>query len=123
MKRLDLGNASDDELVECFAMTAKQMGASALDSEVRKTNRMYHLMRFIDSELRARGQEARLKLMPLLDDRDRFVRYYAAQKLLGVVPDRARAILEWNAKHKFDSIAGDAGMLLDAVEKGIYKPD
>ena len=77
----------------------------------------------IEDVLRSRGREARLQLVPLLDDHDRFVRYYAAQALLGVAPDRARAVIEWNAKYGFDAIAGDANGLLRAFDTGEYKPD
>jgi hypothetical protein len=66
---------------------------------------------------------ARLKLVPLLDDKDRFVRYYTAGKLLGVVPDRARPIIEWNGKYWFDAIAGDARGLLREFDAGEYTPD
>jgi hypothetical protein len=62
-------------------------------------------------------------LLPLLDDRNRFVRYYAAQYLLGLAPERARAVIEWNQKYGFDAIAGDAGMLLRRLDSGQYKPD
>jgi hypothetical protein len=59
----------------------------------------------------------------LLDEKDRFVRYYAAKKLLALVPDRARSVIAWNAKYGFDAIAGDANGLLRAFDTGEYKPD
>jgi len=80
-------------------------------------------MEAIDSVLRRRGVESRIKLVVLLDDKNRFVRYYAAEYLLGLVPDRARAVIEWNAKYGFDAIAGDARGLLRALDTGQYKPD
>jgi hypothetical protein len=123
MKRLDLNALSDEELIRRFTLAARTMGSSVLDSETRQANRMYNLMRAIDTVLRLRGKNARLKLMPLLDDSDRFVRYYAAKKLLGLVPGRARAVIEWNANYWFDAIAGDAGMTLDDLDAGFYKPD
>jgi len=123
MKRLHLDGLSDDELVDRFTLAAKNMGAAVQDSDTREANRMYHLMRGIDSVLRSRGRVARLKLLPLLDDKDRFVRYYSAKKLLGIVPDRARAVIEWNHKYRFDAIAGDAGMTLENLDSGFYKPD
>jgi hypothetical protein len=39
------------------------------------------------------------------------------------LPGRARAVIEWNAKYGFDSIAGDAHGLLRAFDSGKYKPD
>jgi hypothetical protein len=62
-------------------------------------------------------------MLSLLNHENRFVRYYAAKKLLGLVPDRARAVIAWNAEYGFDAIAGDARGLLRAFDSGEYKPD
>jgi hypothetical protein len=37
--------------------------------------------------LRQRGSESRLKLAVLLQNNDRFVRYYTAQELIGLLPN------------------------------------
>ena len=114
---------SDDDLVNRFAESAKERGSAVLDSETRRANRMFDRMWAIDSVLRTRGREARIKLVPLLDDKDRFVRYYAALYLLAIVADRARAVIEWNYKNRFDALAGDAGMTLHNLDTGVFKPD
>jgi hypothetical protein len=119
----DLNYLSDDELIEQFGTIAKELGAAVLDSENRKINQTIRRMWAIEDLLRARGSESRMKLLPLLDDRDRFVRYYAAYHLLGLVPERARAIIEWNAKFGFDALAGQAGMTLQNLDTGFYKPN
>jgi hypothetical protein len=123
MKKLRLDSLSDDELVERFVIAAKGMGSAVLDSETRQANRCYHYMRAIDAVLRSRGRGSRFRLEVLLGHEDRFVRYYAAQKLLGIIPERARSVIEWNYKYWFDAIAGDAGMLLLSLDRGEYKPD
>ena len=123
MTKYNHNNLSDEELVNRFATAAKQMGAAVLDSRTRQANRIFDIMWSIDATLRSRGKEARLKLLPLLDDKDRFVRYYAAKKLLGVVPDKARAEIERNGKYTFDAICGDAGMTLYNLDSGVFKPD
>jgi hypothetical protein len=123
MNRSKLGDLSDTELVSRFAAAAKELGATVQDSATPQANSNFRFMEQIDVVLRARGRESRLLLLPLLDNQDRFVRYYAAQYLLGLVPDRARAVIEWNAKYGFDAIAGDAGMTLDHLDTGFYKPD
>lgn len=123
MKQLNLDNLTDRELVEGFVGAAKERGSAVLDSEVRHANRNFHYMRAIEEILRARGLKAREQLLPLLDDKDRFVRYYAAQALLGLAPERARAVIDWNAKYCFDAIAFDARGLLRAFDTGEYKPD
>src|SRR5262249_25383433 len=101
-----------DELVEQFIRLAQQMGMAVLDSENRRFNRMFPRMQAIDRELRARGRQARMSLSPLLDNKNRFVRYYAAKYLLGLVPDRARRVIEEIAEFKYDALCLDAGMTL-----------
>ena len=123
MKNSKLLDLDSDALVDRFVAVAKQMGMAVLDHETRKANRVFQIMWDIDLVLRSRGKEARLRLVPLLDDKDRFVRYYAAKKLLGLVPDRARVVIEGVANPKFDALSGDAGMCLYALDEGIFKPD
>ena len=118
-----LAGFSDSQLVAKFAVLAEQIGLAVLDSEVSKVNRALRSMWAIEDELRARGRQARQQLIPLLDQKNRFVRYYAAKALLGLIPDRARAVIEWNAKYGFDAIAGDANGLLRAFDSGEYKSD
>lgn len=123
MRANQFDTAETSTLVDEFAAAAETRGAAVLDSLTRRANRMYDRMAAVDSALRSRGHEARLALIPLLDDESRFVRYYAAIYLLGLVPDRARAEIEWNAKYRFDAIAGDANGLLRAFDTGDYRAD
>ncbi len=102
---------------------ARLMGAAILDSETKRFNRMFPKMQAIDRELRTRGPEARTALIPLLDNHDRFIRYYAAKYTLGLAPDRARRVIEDIAKSSYDALRLDAGMCLYALDKGIFKPD
>jgi hypothetical protein len=118
-----LQQLATDQLVQEFAELAQSMGAAVLDSETHRFNRMFPRMQGVDDELRSRGREARIALSPLLDDISRFVRYYAAKYLLGLLPVEARRVIEEIAAPKFDALCGDAGMCLYAVDKGIFKPD
>ena len=118
MKSTDLQDLTIDQLVQDFAELSLQMGAAVLDSETGRFNRMFPRMQAIDRELRSRGPETRRALSPLLDDKNRFVRYYAAKYLLGLVPDRARAVIEEIAKFKFDALCGDCRL---RYVKGIQK--
>ena len=118
-----LNDLTDEELIERFIEAATDMGTAVLDSAVGRANASFQTMWDIDLTLRCRGRSARLKMLPLLNSKDRFVRYYAAKKLLGLVPERARAEIERNAKYGFDAIAGDAAGLVRAFDSGEYKPD
>jgi hypothetical protein len=57
-----------------------------------------------------------------LESKNRYIQYYAALELEGLVPERCRRIIGENAKQG-DAIAGDAGMHLYFVDSGVYKPD
>lgn len=94
MKSADLPGLVTNQLVKRFAELAHDMGLAVLDSETRRFNRMFPDMQAIDRELRSRGREARMALLPLLGHEDRFRRYYAAKYLLGLAPDHARAVIE-----------------------------
>ena len=89
-KKSNLGSLKGDQLISRFRAAAKKMGPAVLDSETRQANRMYDVLQTIDSILRLRGRNARLELLPLLDDEDRFVRYYAAKKLLEWITPNGR---------------------------------
>lgn len=114
---------AEAEPIRKFAALAKQSGTAIMDGEVGLANRSLVRMWVIEDVLRARGRPARLALVPLLSDQDRMVRYYAAQHLLGIVPERARPVIEENAKFWFDPIAADARGTLRMIDSGEYKPD
>lgn len=115
-----LHRLSDEDLVKTFIEVANQLGEAVInwESGVNETKRLFA----IEKILRDRGTATRLKLMPLLDDENRFVQYYAANHLMALAPERCRQIIEANAK-RGDAIAGDAGMHLHALDTGFSKPD
>jgi hypothetical protein len=80
-------------------------------------------MQKIDNKLRAHGSEARMTLTSLLDDENRAVRFFAANYLLGLIPDRARRVVEEIASPKIDAMSFEAGMCLYCLDEGIYRPD
>jgi len=123
MRQYDLTKMQIDDLITRFAELAKERGAAVLDLSSRRANVFYDRMKAIDNELRVRGVEARLKLAPLLRDPDRLVRFYAAEKLLGLISGESRAVMEWNTRYTADSITADARGFLRALDAGTYRPD
>jgi hypothetical protein len=119
----NLDTFSVEQLVKEFAIAAKEFGSAVLNSDAMRANQTYPRKRAVDDALRSRGHHARLQLVPLLDDNDRLVRYYAAKNLFAIVPGRPRQIIESNAKFWFDPIAADARMMLRMVDSGEYKPE
>jgi hypothetical protein len=109
---------NEDQPIEQYATLAKQVGEAIVNwmPGAGLKRRLYAL----ESEIKARG--ARLKLTKLLSDDNRFVRYYTAQELYGLLPDQCRPIIEANTR-EFDAIAGDARGFLRAIDEGTYKPE
>ncbi len=110
---------SDQKLVERFAEIAAQAGEAVVNwlPASKKTDQLFAVKR----ALRSRGGDARLRLAVLLESPDRFVRYYAAKELYGLLPNQCRPIIEANTR-EFDAIAGDARGFLRAIDEGTYKP-
>lgn len=115
-----LRRATDDQLINKFAKTAHETGETVVNwlPATKKTDQLFAVKRV----LRSRGRDARLKLAPLLASPDRFVRYYTALELYGLLPDQCRPIIEANTR-EFDAIAGDARGFLRAIDEGTYKPE
>jgi hypothetical protein len=119
MKR-SLNSFSDEELVDQFATIARHLGeivVNWLPGDALETRRLFETR----NVLRHRGQQSRLKLAVLLQNNDRFVRYYTARELFGLLPQPCRSIIEENTK-EFDAIAGDARGFLRAIDEGTFKP-
>jgi hypothetical protein len=113
-------NFDDDTLIERFCKVAAEMGEAVAIwmPAARLADRLFA----IEKALRERGKPTRLKLAPSLKDADRFVRYYTAKELFGLLPDQCRPIIEENTG-EFDAIAGDARGFLRAIDEGTYKPE
>lgn len=112
-KNLEL--LSDEDLVKEFEFTAARTGDAVVNW--LPANRLTRQLFATRNLLRCRGETSRLKLAALLDDKDRFVRYYTAQELIHLLPDRCRPIIEENTR-EFDAIAGDARGFLRAFDDG-----
>ena len=111
---------SDDELLAEYAAVARRLGEAVVTwmPAVRLTKQLFS----IEKEIRKRGVSSRFRLAALLKSDDRFVRYYTAQELYGLLPDQCRPIIEANTR-EFDAIAGDARGFLRAIDDGTYKPE
>jgi hypothetical protein len=122
MKRTNLRDTSVDPLVERFiAITLDQDKAIAVD-DTAKYNRLFEQMEAVKWELKARGGDQRRALLRLYDHPNIQVRLKAVTATLAVAPERARRMLEIIAESREYPQAGDAGMTIDALDRGIFKP-
>jgi hypothetical protein len=118
----DLCNMATDQLIAVY-IDLSIREAEAIDrQEMGKVKTLYGQLQAICTVLRARGPEARRTLVPLLGHRNAQLRLNAAKELLAVVPDQARATLENIAAHGPDQQSGDAGMTLQLLDDGVFKP-
>ena len=123
---------SDEQLAQAFVEISIKQADSIGLRRARTTNKLFEELRSVAETLRARGLAARTVLVPLLrysDARSSFakelkaqVRLNAAKELLAVVPDEARATLEELVEHGPSFQSGSAGMCLQLLDDGIFKP-
>ncbi|MGO4172177.1 DUF2019 domain-containing protein [Bosea sp. TAF32] len=95
----------------------------ALDrNEIASYNRRYDQIRAIEDELRSRPGDQRRILMRLFGHPNMQVRLTAARANLAVDYMAARRELEAIVEEQWFPQAGDAGMTLDNLDSGFYRP-
>jgi hypothetical protein len=122
MKKPNLREMSVDQLVERFTAIALDQDKALLRNEYAKFNRLFERMEEVEGELRARGGDERRALLRLYDHPNAQVRLKAVKATLAVAPERARRMLEVIAESGEFPQAGEAGMSLVNLERGIFKP-
>ncbi|HLY57584.1 MAG TPA: DUF2019 domain-containing protein [Stellaceae bacterium] len=122
MKHPALAELSIDELVGRFAEIGVAQDHVLLHEPISKFKPLYKQMESIENELRTRGRDARLALCRLYDHRNMQVRVIAAKATLAVAPEKAREALEAISKSNWYPQAGDAGMCLWNLDRGVFKP-
>jgi hypothetical protein len=123
VKRVKLEDMTIDELVERFAEIGIAQDQAELMGEIGKFNNLYRQMDATEKELRKRGREARLALLRLYDHPNMQVRLKAAKRTLGVAPEAARKAIQEIYDSKWYPQAGEAGMTLWNLDRGVFKPD
>jgi hypothetical protein len=84
--------------------------------------KLFDKLESIDREIRARGVEARRKMLPLPNHRNPQVRINAAKALLAIAPQEARSTLELLASRGPSIQRLDARMCIRHLEEGVFKP-
>jgi uncharacterized protein DUF2019 len=110
------------ELVSRFTALALEQDDALLAEEIAKFNRLFDQMEAIKSELKRRSGDQRRALLDLYRHPNVHVRLKAAKATLAVAPEAARKALQAIADSREYPQAADAGMALDALDQGIFKP-
>jgi hypothetical protein len=120
MKGVDLAEMTVDELVERFAALA--FGQDQAEDDIPKFTRLFWQMEAVEEELKSREGDRRRALMHLYEHRNAQVRLCAAKATLAVAPKEARELIEGIAASHELPQAGEAGMTLRNLDRGIFKP-
>lgn len=120
VKHAGLKAMTVDQLVDRFAEIGVAQDQALLYDEHKKFNRLFSDMNEVDQELRRRGLETRLALTRLYDHPNMQVRLKAAKRTLGVAPEAARKIIQAIYDSKWYPQAGEAGMTLWNLDRGVF---
>jgi hypothetical protein len=122
MRQSDLVKMSSADLVKRFAQIVVAQDVALLGSKRVTFKRLFQQMMDVTSELRVREGDQRRLLMELYNHPNMQVRVQAAKLTLAVAPTAARQQLEAIAETHWMPQAGDAGMSLSNLDRGIFKP-
>jgi hypothetical protein len=122
MKQNILQDMTVDQLLERFTMIGINQDKALLRSEHAKFNRLFDEMDAVENELKARFGDQRRALLDLYEHPNAQVRLNAVKATLAIAPESARRMLKAIADSREYPQAGDAGMTLVSLERGIFKP-
>lgn|SRR5262249_27932663 len=111
-----------NELVRRFTTVALAQDDAMLRHQYSEFNRLFDEMESVEQELKAREGDQRRQLLGLYDHPNAQVRLAAAKATLAVAPEAARRLLQAIADSHEYPHAGDAGMSLDMLARGVFKP-
>jgi hypothetical protein len=122
MNETNLHDMSVEQLVERFTAITLAQDKAVRRDEHAKFNRFFREMEAVKQELKARDGDQRRALLPLYDHPNAQVRLKAVKATLAVTPEAALRMLKVIAESREYPQAGEAGMSLDNLESGIFKP-
>jgi hypothetical protein len=122
MNSREIAQMSVERLVARFSEVCIDQDQALLYSDIAKFNRLYSQMVAIRDELKSRPGDQRRALLSLFDHENAQVRLQAARAALAVEPAAARSVIESIANGRKFPQAGDAGMTIENLDSGFYKP-
>jgi len=122
MSEQDLCKMTTPDLVALFARVVVGQDEALLGNQRARFNRLFDKMSEISNELKSRKGDQRMALLDLFEYPNMQVRLQAAKLTLAVAPVEAREQLEAIAATQWFPQAGDAGMCLDFLDDGTFRP-
>jgi hypothetical protein len=123
MSKQDFDQMATPDLVALFAKVVVGQDEALLGNQIARFNRLFGVMMEIAGALKARPGDQRIALLNLFKYPNMQVQLQAAKLTLAVAPVEARQQIEAIASSKWFPQAGDAGMCLDLLDDGTFKPE
>jgi hypothetical protein len=117
-KAKDYSMTATSDLVQNFAKMASDRGSALRVAAPRKANALYRQMVEIYRELRRRGKEAQVQMLPLLRDENTDIRISVACFALEFEPEDASAVLEKIEREERNLLGFTAEMVLKQWKEG-----
>ena len=122
MRRVKLQNLTAEQLLERFRTDALAQDTALLMNDIAEASRLFWRLAEIEDELKGREGDQRRVLLSLYDHPNAQVRLKAVKATLAVAPEVARQELQAIADSREYPQAGEAGMSLWNLDRGIFKP-
>lgn len=125
MNRTNLQVMNVGELVDRFAMIAVEQDSAMMQGaygDTVKINRLMQQLRAVEQELKIRPGDQRRALCALYNHANVQVRLMAAKLTLAVASEEARRVLQGIVDSRQQPQAGDAGMSLWNLDRGVFVP-
>jgi len=117
-----LQDVSLEELVQRFVVLALNEYEAVNYNQTSKYRRLYEQMSAVTNELRSRAGDQRRALTALYTHPNMQVRLAAARATLALNYTEARSVVQAIADSGVFPQAGDAGMTLSNLDRGVFKP-
>lgn len=116
----EVNTANNPALIKAYALAAQRHGEASRNADYKAANQQYEIMATICRELRARGRDAQLGLIELLNYTNFDVRLWAATHSLEFAPELGEPVLT-ELSNSGDLAGFDAKMTLSEWRKGTLR--
>lgn len=121
MKKSWLKDAPVDELVDAYEQAAVKYGRATEEGDYKTVNKNADIIIKIYAELRSRGREAQMALLPLLAHEEPGVRCSVGSHSLEFAPEQGEPVLSELALIQKSFVGMSAGMALEQWRKGALR--
>jgi|HubBroStandDraft_4_1064222.scaffolds.fasta_scaffold92370_2 hypothetical protein len=122
MKKSNCKSLTVVELVDQFAAICFEQDKAEFEDDIATYNRLYDQKVAVLDELKERPGDQRTALLRLYEHSNLQVKLQAAKATLAVAPEAARRMLREIESWGRQPYAGDAGMCLVSLDRGIFVP-